>query len=220
MTTSTGDADTDRAIADEYTELATTLAALPLAAWDAPSLCAGWRTREVVAHVTMPVRYSTPRFLLELVKARGKFNRMADVCARRDAVLTPDQLVAGLRQDKLHRWRPPGGSADGALTHAVVHGLDVTVALGLDRQIPHDRIRKVLDALTKADSLRFFGPDRDGIELRATDLDWSFGSGGAVSGVAQNLALVLAGRTLPAGALQGEGAERFTAGAGPQWSAA
>ena len=27
------------------------------AVWDAPSLCEGWRTREVVAHMTMPARY-------------------------------------------------------------------------------------------------------------------------------------------------------------------
>ena len=29
------------------------LKALPEADWNAPSLCAGWRTREVVAHMTM-----------------------------------------------------------------------------------------------------------------------------------------------------------------------
>jgi uncharacterized protein (TIGR03083 family) len=29
--------------------------------WDRPSLCAGWRVREVLAHVTMPFRYSLAR---------------------------------------------------------------------------------------------------------------------------------------------------------------
>jgi hypothetical protein len=43
--------------------------------------------------------------------------------------------------------------------------------------------------------------DLTGIELRASDIDWSFGSGARLSGPAQ--ALALCGRKLPAGRLQG-----------------
>jgi len=32
--------------------------------WDTPSLCAGWRVRAVVAHMTVPIRYSTDLSLL------------------------------------------------------------------------------------------------------------------------------------------------------------
>ncbi|MFG2868736.1 hypothetical protein [Streptomyces sp. NPDC048338] len=31
-----------------------------------------------------------------------------------------------------------------ALAHDVVHGLDITTALGLDRRVPEDRLRTVL----------------------------------------------------------------------------
>ena len=51
-------------------------------------MCAGWRVREVVAHMTMPFRMSVPRFGLEMAKARGDFNRMADVVAR---MATPER---------------------------------------------------------------------------------------------------------------------------------
>ena len=37
------------AVAEECLALAGLLEASPAAAWDAPSLCEGWRTREVVA---------------------------------------------------------------------------------------------------------------------------------------------------------------------------
>jgi hypothetical protein len=47
-------------------------------------------------------------------------------------------------------------------------------------------------------------------ELRADDIDWTFGSGTPMSGTAQDLAPVLCGRTLPAGRLRGEPSERFT----------
>ncbi len=83
-------------IAAERAELAEVLTALPAARWDEPTLCAGWRVREVVAHVTMPFRYSRGRFAFELVRSRGAFNAMADRCARRDAaIMSPDELAAG-----------------------------------------------------------------------------------------------------------------------------
>src|SRR5262245_5051508 len=36
-----------------YVALADLLTVMPLAQWDTPSLCEGWRVREVVAHLTM-----------------------------------------------------------------------------------------------------------------------------------------------------------------------
>jgi uncharacterized protein (TIGR03083 family) len=211
MTDSVGDANIKTAIVAECTELAELLDGLPSTAWDTLSLCAGWRTREVVAHLTMPVRYATPRFMFELLKARGNFNRMADLCARRDAMRPANQLAAGLRDGKLHVWKPPGGGYGGALTRAVIHGLDFTVALGVGRQVPEQRIRKVLENVAKPQTVSFFGVDLDGVELKANDTDWSFGSGAPVTGQAQDLALALCGRKLPIGRLQGEAARRFTA---------
>jgi hypothetical protein len=49
-----------------------------------------------------------------------------------------------------------------------------------------------------------------GVQLRATDLDWSFGSGAPVTGTAQDLLLVLCGRTLSPVRLQGAPSHRFT----------
>jgi len=85
------------------------------------------------------------------------------------------------------------------LVHDVIHGLDITVALGIDRPMPTERMRIVLNGVTKPGALKHFGVDLAGVELRADDLDWSFGAGRTVSGPARELALVLCGRTLPAG---------------------
>ncbi len=152
----------------------------------------------------MPFRYRPPRFAFEMIRSRGNFNRMADRCARRDAAAPPDHLAAALRGNEQNPWKPPGGGYQGALTHDVIHGLDITVALGLGRQVPAERLGIVLAGITAAKSVRFFGTDLDGIELRADDLDWSFGSGTPVSGSAQDLALVVCGRKLPPGHLRGE----------------
>lgn len=201
--------DIRAAIAAERRGLAVVCADMEAASWDGPTLCAGWRPREVLAHMTMPFRISKRQFFAGLCAARGNFNRMADRHARRAAAeLTPAQLVDCLRDNAEFDWKPPGGGLVGALSHDVIHGLDITTAAGVDRRVPPDRLRIVLDAI-KPRQVKYFGVDLDGIQLRATDLDWSYGGGTELRGPAQELLLVLCGRTLPAGHLTGEPADRF-----------
>jgi uncharacterized protein (TIGR03083 family) len=196
-------------IAAQRRELAELLAGLPAGDWDAPTLCEGWRVREVVAHMTLPFRTSTPRFVLEMVKARGDFNRMADTTARRAAAaMSTDDLAASMRDNAETPWKPPGGGFVGALSHEVIHGLDITVALGVDRPVPTDRMRLVLDGIN-ARSVGFFGVDLAGVRLVADDLDWTYGNGEVLGGSAQDLLLVLCGRKLPAGRLTGAPTGRF-----------
>jgi uncharacterized protein (TIGR03083 family) len=196
------EADIRRLIAAERGEMAAVLRGLSGDQWDAPTLCEGWRVREVVAHVTMPYRYSTPRFLFELAKSRGRFNPMSDRLARQDAAaLTADELVGTLEANVNHPWKPPGGGFEGALSHDVIHGLDITVGLGLDRKVPAERLSVVLGGLSPK-HLKYFGVDLTGTELRADDLDWTYGSGRPVCGSAQDLLLMVCGRTLPAGRLR------------------
>lgn len=193
-------------IAAERRELAAVLDGLTAEQWDAPSLCEGWTVRHVLAHLTMPFRYSAPRFLLEMVKAGGRFQRTSDGVARRDAALPAAQLIAVLRDNAENPWKPPGGGYAGALTHDVIHGLDITRALRIDQHIPAEPMIAVLDSVTGPKSRKYFGVDTGGVELRATDLDWSSGGGAPLLGRAQDLALLLTGRRVPDGAFRGEGA--------------
>ncbi|MGW4050211.1 maleylpyruvate isomerase family mycothiol-dependent enzyme [Streptomyces sp. NPDC004779] len=193
--------DVTSLIAAERSEIADLLDSLTDQQWNAPSLCDGWRVREVAAHMSMGFRYSTPRVLAQLVRARGNLHRMTDRLARRDAAAaTPQQLAAWLRDNAHHPWTPPVGGLVSALGHDVVHGLDITVALGLDRQVPADRLRVLLDHVTHR-SAKFFGADLSGTQLRADDTDWVFGSGTPVTGAAQDLLLLAFGRRLPEGRL-------------------
>ena len=203
--------DITTAIAAERTELAAMLDDLPPAQWDAPTLCAGWRVREVAAHMSMGFRYSLPRMVLELVKAGGDVNRMADRRARQDAAtLSTAELVSAIRDNVLHPWKPPVGGITAALGHDLIHGLDITVALGLGRRVPEDRVRLLLEHVTPR-TLKFFGANLDGVELRADDLDWSFGTGAPLIGSAQDLLLLAYGRKLPPGHLRGKASDRYIA---------
>ncbi|GAB3306915.1 maleylpyruvate isomerase family mycothiol-dependent enzyme [Geodermatophilus aquaeductus] len=180
-----------------YGGLADVLDAEP-GTWDAATLCAGWQVRHVVAHVTMPARLSPEQFGAEMAAAGGDFGVLSDTVAARDAALPAAVLLDALRSPVLHAWQPPGGGATGALSHAVVHSLDVTAALGRSPVAPDEAVAAVLDAVTASEGA-WFGVDLSGVRLEATDADWSRGSGETVRADRGALVALLAGRTLPDG---------------------
>ena len=198
-------------VAPTYTGLADLLAAGPTAGagetagaagpggiWDAPSLCEKWLVRHVVAHVTMPVRLTPERFGAEMAAAGGDFSVLSDTVAERDASLPAAELLAQLREPGLHAWQPPGGGAEGALSHAVIHSLDVTIALGRPPVAPAEAVDAILGLLAAAEG-GWFGLDLTGVRLEAADADWSWGSGTAVRAGRAELVSLLSGRTLPDG---------------------
>jgi uncharacterized protein (TIGR03083 family) len=197
-------------IAAERRAFGDVLADLSESDWSAASLCSGWRVREVVAHMTMPFRYPAPRFLGELVRSRGNFARMADRVARRDAQAPIGTLLDGWRRNVDHPWKPPGGGSEGALTHDVVHGLDITIPLDIEHPVSDQALRVVLDQATTPLGRKHFGLDLTGIRLEADDLDWGFGDGEPLRGRARHLLMVLMDRRLPAGLLSGPATPRFT----------
>jgi uncharacterized protein (TIGR03083 family) len=188
------DDDLQPLVAANFLALADLLESLPAARWDAPSLCEGWRVRELVAHLVMPARYDEPAFMAELRDCDFDFTRLSNRVASRDAQLPTDEQVALLRAEALHRWTPPGGGSHGALSHVVIHGLDITVPLGESRRSPDATIRIVLDDLTSGGAHAYFGTDIDGRTLEASDLDWSYGSGPPHRATAEHLVLELTGR--------------------------
>jgi uncharacterized protein (TIGR03083 family) len=200
----TDDAELQPAVAAEFQALADLLDSATDAQWDTPSLCAGWRVREVIAHMTMAARYSEEEFMAELRRCEFDFGRLSNEIAAQDAGLPASELVAGLRSEVMKHWTPPGGGWHGALNHVVIHGLDVTVPLGVPRRTPDATIRVVLDDLTGGDVHEHFGTSIRGRRLQATDIDWSYGSGPALRGPAGDLALALCGRAIPQGRLEGD----------------
>lgn len=197
------DEEMQRLVARSYVALADLLGTLPAARWDTPSLCEEWRVREVVAHMTMPARYSEEAFMAELRDCEFDFGKLSNRVASRDAQLPVGELAGNLRDEVLHQWVPPGGGYQGALSHVVIHGLDITVPLGKPPRSPDTAIRAVLDGLTRGGGHAHFGTDISGRALHATDIDWSYGSGSPLRGSAADLVLHISGRKLPAGRLQG-----------------
>ncbi len=178
--------------------LADLLAGSPPDTWDQQSLCEKWQVRHVVAHLTMPSRMTPQQFGAEMAAAGGDFTTFSDTVAARDAVLPAADHLDRLRSPRLHQWQPPGGGAVGALTHAVIHSLDVTIALDRPSVAPPEAVTAVLDLLTGSDGA-WFGIDLSDVRLEAGDRDWAWGSGEGIQADGGSLVSLLSGRTLPDG---------------------
>ena len=185
-------------VAPTFDGLADLLASAPAETWDARSLCEKWQVRHVVAHVTMPARLTPAQFGAEMAAAGGDFTVLSDTVAARDASLPLADQLDALRSPPLHSWQPPGGGAAGALSHAVIHSLDITVALDRPAVAPSEAVIAILDQLTAANGA-WFGVDLTDVRLEAADTDWSWGRGDVVRADGGRLVALLSGRTLPDG---------------------
>jgi uncharacterized protein (TIGR03083 family) len=178
--------------------IADLLAGLDPPAFDQASLCAGWRIRDVAAHLTLAATTGPGTALMDLLRARGSFNRMVADTARNAARKPPARIVGELRAVADSRRLPPFTHRRNALLDVVVHGQDIAVPLGLVIGVDPEAGRVAADQVW---SLGFpFHARRRlrGIRLTATDADWSRGTGPAVEGPIVSVLLLLTGRTAAA----------------------
>jgi uncharacterized protein (TIGR03083 family) len=209
-------------IAAHRRALAAALDVLTPVQWRGESLCAGWTPAHVLAHQTMPFRISGEEFLAGLQRCGGDFTTFSDEIAARDSRLPPADLVAVLRDNADNPWRPAGGGLVGALSHDVIHGLDIGWPLALAYEIPASAMQAVLGSITRplvadagaalateihaeAGSETLFGFPLAGIRISATDVDWSVGRGAELTGRARDLLPLLAGRPIPRELFRGDG---------------
>jgi uncharacterized protein (TIGR03083 family) len=189
------------------TECATLISFLegrPAQQWNAHSLCAGWRVRDVVSHLLMPYELTTPRFMAAMVVNRFDFDRVANTWVLRDH-RSPAELVDGLRTHG--RFRVPGAGTEGELTHLVVHGLDLSYPLGEPLAITAEAANRTLDQLFTPKARAVVKPERlEGLSFAATDTGWQRGDGPRAEGPAAALILAIAGRTAALRDLTGAGA--------------
>ena len=100
----------------------------------APSLCDGWRVRDVAAHLTHSHMHPV-RAVVEAVKSGFRFDPMIRRLGREDPRSQPE-IVAALRGMVGSRTKVPGTSVQQPLIELLVHGQDIAVPLGIDWPMP------------------------------------------------------------------------------------
>lgn len=196
--------DTMSLARDERTDLAEFLATLTPEQWNAPTLCDGWRVRDVVAHVYSYEDLRLGRTAARMIKAGFNGERANAVGVAEYAYKTPDELVVTARAHIQPKGLTSMMGGRIALTDGCIHQQDIRRPLGLPREIPPERLIAVLDTAKTAPTISAKARIRD-LTLRATDLDWTTGSGPLVEGPAEALLMAIAGRRGVVAELSGPG---------------
>lgn len=197
-------------VASERRQLADVLEGLTEAQLSEPSLCDGWTIKETAAHLTTIFHTSMPKFVLQILMSGGFSNATRKAAISEASRRSISDIVEELRANAEHRFTPPGMGAEAPLTDIVVHGQDIRRPLGIDRDIPEDEARVILDLLASKKG-KFTWP-RGGIselQFEATDMDWVSGAGPVVSGRAEALLMAMAGRAVAVDDLTGDGVAEF-----------
>lgn len=171
--------------------------------WEAPSLCEGWRVRDVVGHLVWRLGAPTGELvrqgLAAGLAAGFSADRAIDRIARAEAEAPVDELIAALRAIIADKLGAEGRTGVQELTEAVVHTYDITEALGIPvRLSPRSTSVVALARLRIGGRAARIAKSRS---LRATDAHWVIGRGPALDATAGELLMVLFGRR-PADALE------------------
>jgi uncharacterized protein (TIGR03083 family) len=195
----------------ERADLAAYLAGLTPQQWEAPSLCAGWSVKDVVAHVISYEELGAMGLLGRF--ARGFVVRANEVGVREFAALSPQELLAFVNSHLTPQGLTAGFGGMIALVDGTVHHQDIRRALGEPRDIPADRLVRVL-GLVPGNPRLGAGRRIRGLRLRATDVDWTHGSGPEVAGTGEALLLAMTGRPVAIADLDGPGTPTLAARVG------
>jgi uncharacterized protein (TIGR03083 family) len=172
--------------------------------WDAPSLCAEWRVRDVVGHMVSETRMTIAHAAWGFFTSGFRINRYIAEDARRRGAAPAAKILEDFRGVVLARTHLPGLSSLSMLEDIVIHQMDICRPLEQHRCIPNGRMILVAGDLW---TNRFFpGPKLfQRIRAIATDAEWSAGDGLDVTGPIEALVLTLAGRFVALDQLQGDG---------------
>jgi uncharacterized protein (TIGR03083 family) len=207
--------DYDRLRLQEMVAISELLHQLDDGQWDAPSLCEGWRVRDVVSH--MCLGYTTP--MPSMVGKLGRYGFNIPKASLKESIShadrrTPAEILEVF--DGIHTNDVRKGIArvikpsEGLVDH-LIHHQDIRRPLGLEREMPEERLVAALGIVPGLAG--FVGAKKRvaGLRLVASDVGWSNGDGPEVTGRGEAILLTASGRPVALDELEGEGVGTLTA---------
>jgi uncharacterized protein (TIGR03083 family) len=180
--------------------------------WNRPSLCAGWTVKDVAAHMLVIPTTSKGHVFRSFVGSGFNLDKMnAKFVKRLTAEMSTADIAATTRTSAGSRSMPPGLKLPGVLTELVVHSSDIAEGISAPWGLPVEDYVAALEHLKDVQPVFGSKARIAGLALRATDTDWSTGSGPTVEGPVRYLLLAVAGRRSVLDRLSGQGLDTMRA---------
>lgn len=177
--------------------------------WSTPSLCEDWTVHDVLAHLVDDAKTTKPSFVRNLILARFNFDRANQKGVEQERRDNPEETLESFRQVSDRTTSAPAPLAS-RLVEIFVHGEDIRRPLGIAHTYPSDAVLAAIEyQLATSDAMGGSKDRAAGLNLEATDAQWSHGTGEQVKGKAIDILMSLTRRPCPSGALTGDGTARL-----------
>jgi uncharacterized protein (TIGR03083 family) len=190
----------------ERQSLADEVEGLTAEQWATPSLCSEWTVHDVLAHLVSAAKMTPPRFLTKFAAAGFNFDKFTAKQVAVEGAGGPAATLAAFRAAQSRSSSPPGPN-DTWLGEAIVHGEDIRRPLNIPHSYPLPDVTRALAFYARSNAI-IGGKSRvAGLTMKATDTDFSVGSGPLVEGPALSLLLAASGRKSALAELSGPGVD-------------
>jgi uncharacterized protein (TIGR03083 family) len=193
---------------EENADFSAFLHGLPAEDWERPSLCTGWRVRDVIGHILYG--NTTPLWTISWRLARFGFDSDKSgsyYSIKRAEGRSPSQLLREF--DERDPWKGTSSIFPARLNlmDRLVHHQDIRRALDRPRVVPLERTAPLLPSLPKLGQVFRSKKRMRGLRFEATDTDWSHGDAGAptVRGPSEAILMATLGRGQALDDLEGDG---------------
>lgn len=168
-------------------DLADLIAGLSEEQLNAPSLCEGWSVRDVAGHVVSFIEMSLPTMMFSMLKGGFNVDKAWTSNAKKYGEQPVAEIVAKLNEHAAKQSAMKSFPAELTTTDVAVHAQDIRRALGMPETPSEAVVLEALNFCTSHPKSKMMVPPKDiaGLQLEATDIDWSWGEGKLVSGPAE-----------------------------------
>jgi uncharacterized protein (TIGR03083 family) len=193
-------------------QLADYLATLAPEDWDKASLCDGWTVKGVATHLLVTPTMSKGAIFFAFLGSGFNLSKMSQKqIDRMTSEMSTDEIVTKTRDTAGVQSAPPGLKPMGVLGEVLTHSSDISLAVGRPLDLPVDHYVLGLDYMKDVQPVLGCKKRIEGLQLRATDAEWTTGAGPVVEGDAKHLLSAMTGRTTALDALNGDGVETMRA---------
>ncbi|MDQ2750504.1 MAG: maleylpyruvate isomerase family mycothiol-dependent enzyme [Actinomycetota bacterium] len=188
----------------ERSALARDLAGLRPWQWESQSMCVRWTVRELAAHLTATATITPAEFTSRLIMTGLRLHALnAREVLAHNRGSTAD-LLTDFRAHVSATTGPPWPTVL-IFGEILLHGQDIRQPLKIEHSYPQSAVVQVANFYKRTNVLVGARRRIAGLQLRATDTDWSHGRGAEVTGPLLSLTLAMAGRGGAMDNLSGDG---------------